>query len=173
MLHNALGVLTLSTAALEAFANELYFEGEGLESDLNSKTKEILGELIDRENLLAKYELVLAIRTSRGLPYGESVIQNVQTLILLRNAVIHFRPEWSSDDGEHAKLSKKLNHKFAPSPYFSGEGLFPRAWVSAEFAVWALKTTIKFFDYFCSESGIRNPCMNFHSRLTQYSGGVV
>jgi hypothetical protein len=173
ILHNALGVLTLATASLEAFANELYFEGEGLKSDLSPKAKEILAQLIDRESVLAKYELVLAIRSSHGLPYGETVIQDVQTLIQLRNSVIHFHPEWLGDDGQHAKLSKKLNHKFSPSPYFPGEGLFPRAWASGDFSGWALKTTINFFDFFCTQAHLENPCTKFRCRLSTYSDGVI
>lgn len=173
ILHNALGVLTLSTAALETFANELYFEGNGLKDTFNNKTAEILGDLIDRQPVLSKYELILAARTSNSLSYGTPVVQNVQLLIELRNQVIHFRPEWDGEDGKHAKLSKRLNHRFAPSPYLTGENLFPRAWASGAFASWALNSTIVFIDSFCADSRVSNPFEQIRDRLTEYSAGAV
>lgn len=173
ILHNALGVATLTAACLECYANEFYFEGSILANTLNSPATSAIADLIDKESVLRKYEVALAIRSGKTLPYGDLVIQNVDALIKLRNAVVHFRPEWFAEPGAHERLSRRLNQKFDPSPFLSGEPLFPSAWASASFASWALATVVEFLDYFCLEAGIANPLDPFRERLSEYSGNAL
>lgn len=174
ILHNALGVLTLSVAALETYANELYFEDPGLGTDLNPASKKIDAELIERQSVLCKYEFVLAIRSGVDLPKGHLVVQNVQALLTLRNAIVHFRPEWHGEEGEHAKKSRQVKHRFPLSQLFPpGEPALPRAWASGSFAIWALKSVTEFFDYFCVATTIANPCDSFRTKLSLYSDGAI
>lgn len=173
VLHNALGVATLTVACLECYANELYFEGSILSATLNPTATNAVAALIDKESILKKYDVALAIRSDKQLPYDAAVVQNVDALIRLRNAVVHFRPEWFAETGAHDRLSRRLEHKFSPSRFLSGEPLFPRAWASGSFSVWALKTAVEFLDYFCPEANVPNPLDLFRERISEYSGNAL
>ena len=93
ILQNSLGVAVLTVAALESYANEMYFEGSVLKLGVNAAAAADLAEIIDRESILTKYSLALSISADKRLDLGISVTQNVEALIKLRNAVVHFRPE--------------------------------------------------------------------------------
>ncbi len=173
ILHNALAVAALTVASIESLANEMYFEGAILANSLNAAATGELSELVDRETILRKYAIALAFRANKGLDLGASPVQNADALIKLRNAVVHFRPEWSDEDNKHKKLSKILQHKFAPSSFLSNEGLFPRAWASGEFAGWALRTVVAFVDHFYGELGDPSPLDPFRPRLSELSRDVL
>jgi hypothetical protein len=58
-----------------------------------------------------------------------SPVDNAVALIDLRNAVVHFRPEWSDERlVEHDELSTNLDGKFNHSAFFPDEPMFPSAW---------------------------------------------
>jgi hypothetical protein len=173
ILHNALGVATMTVASLESYANELYFEGNAISPLLNAAAAAEFLALVDRESILRKYSVVLAIRTGKRLDSGNSHVQNVDALVKLRNAVVHFRPEWFEEQGEHEKLSKRLQHKFDPSHLLSAEPLFPRAWASHSFAQWALQSTITFLNYFYEEADLPNPLHPFTSHIQKLSGNAL
>jgi hypothetical protein len=119
------------------------------------------------------YAAIHAFRTGEGLDLGAAEIQGMDGLIRLRNAVVHFKPEWFEEQTRHAKLSGQLHYKFEGSPFLPGERLFPRAWASHSFAVWALRSTVGFLDHFYGQ--IRQPCplAPFRARLTTLSDGAV
>ena len=100
-------------------------------------------------------------------------MQNADALIKLRNAIIHFRPEWFDDQKEHEKLSKVLRGKFRASPFLPGEPLFPRAWASRAFTERALRSTVAFLEHFYGASSIECPITKWKTRLRQLSGIVL
>jgi hypothetical protein len=113
ILQNGLGAATLAVASLEAYANEMYFEGEILTPTINSVMAQELAEMIDRESILRKYALALALRKGERLDMGGPSVQNADALIRLRNAIVHFRPEWFGEErGRHERLSSILRPKF-------------------------------------------------------------
>lgn len=173
ILQYSLGVVTLSVASLESYANEHMADGALSTGSLPSKASESIAALIDREPILSKFNLVLELRTGRNLDFGSNVVQCADLLIKLRNAAIHFRPEWDDEDAAHAKLSSRLQHRFERSPYFPNEGLFPRAWATRSFSVWALKSTIAFLEHFGQESGLDSKLAPFRERLSRFSDGAV
>jgi hypothetical protein len=150
ILHNSLGVATLTVASLESYANELYVEGSIVTPALNPAAAQEIAELIESASILQKYSTALAVRVGKPLDRGIEPVQNAHALIKLRNAVVHFRPEWSHEQDKHDKLAKILRHKFKPSAFFRNQPTFPLAWASHDFAVWALRTTVEFLEYFCS-----------------------
>lgn len=173
ILHNSLGVATLSVAALESYANEMYFEGAVLKPSMNASAAEEMASIIDRETILKKYALALSITTGKKLDLGISVTQNVKALIEVRNAIIHFKPEWFGESDKHEKLSTALKKRFNASPFLANEPLFPLAWASHSFTVWALKTTINFIEHFHSEADTESPLTQFKERLNEYSDGEI
>jgi hypothetical protein len=120
--------------------------------------------------ILRKYSLVLAFRAQKRLDFGATPVQNVDVLIRLRNAVVHFRPEWFDAKEEHQKLSKRMQYRFTASPFLPGELLFPRAWASQSFAEWAVRSTVSYLDYFYAEAKLKNPIEQFRDRLASLSG---
>ena len=165
ILQNALGVATLSVASIECYANELFFEGDAISPSVNPVAAVVIAEELDNVPILRKYRAVLAIRTGKGLEMGRSEVQNACELIRLRNAVVHFRPEWFSEQDKHDKLSKRLKTKFETSVFLPEEPVFPRAWASHSFAVWAIRSTIAFLEHFYAEAGIPNPLAQFKEQL--------
>lgn len=172
-LHNALGVATLTVASLESYANEMYFEGSILGSALTPAAAQELARLVDKESVLRKYSMALAVRTDKQLDLGSAPVQNVDALIKLRNAVVHFRPEWFGEKDKHEKLSKVLQHRFMPSTFLPNEPIFPRSWASASFATWALRSTVDFLEHFYAEIDIVCPLHQFKTQLSSLSNNAI
>ncbi len=169
ILQNSLGVATLTVAALESYANEMYFEGAILKPGLNQVAAADLAEIVDKEAILKKYAVALSIATGKRLDMGIAPTQNADALIRLRNAVVHFRPEWFDEPGKHEKLSRVLQHRFEPSAFLQNEPVFPRAWASHSFTVWALNTTVKFIDHYYAELGQPSAIEPFRDQLSVLS----
>lgn len=165
ILHNSLAVATLTVASLESYANEMYFEGSILGDSLSPAAAAEISTLIDRESVLKKYSLALAIRAEKRLNLGSSEVQNADALIKLRNAVVHFRPEWFGEQQSHEKLSRQLQHRFQPSPFLPNEPLFPRSWASASFAFWAVQSSVAFIKNFYAEIGLPCPLDQFDEQI--------
>lgn len=174
ILQNALGVATLTVACAECYANELFFEGSAISPALNRVAADLIAESLDRDPILRRYSAVLAIRTGKTLEFGIPAVQGIDVLIKLRNSVVHFRPEWFEEQATHNKLSQILRGKFEPSPFLpASESIFPRAWASHSFAVWALQSTFKFLDYFHSEATLPNPMAQFSNQLSSLSAAAI
>lgn len=165
ILHNSLAVATLTVASLESYANEMYFEGSILGDSLRPSAAAEISTLIDREPVLKKYSLALAIRAEKRLDFGSAAVQNADALIKLRNSVVHFRPEWFGEQQSHQKLSRLLQHRFQPSPFLPNEPLFPRSWASASFAYWAVKSAVAFIKHFYVEAGLPCPLDQFDEQI--------
>ncbi len=173
ILHNALAVAALTVASIESHANEMYFEGEILAPGLNPAAAAELAEIVDAEGILKKYSVALAFRAGKHLDPGKPPVQNVDALIKLRNAIVHFRPEWSGEQDKHDRLSKILQYKFKPSEFFPNESIFPRAWASHAFCVWSLKTVVQFLEHFYSEVGVSSPIAQFKPQLSKLSENAL
>lgn len=172
-MHCALGVATLSVAALESYANEMYFEASIIGDALPPAAAAELVALIDKESVLRKYSMALAVRTGKTLNLGCATLQDADALIRLRNAVVHFRPEWFGEKEKHDKLSVRLKGRFEHSKVLPNDPLFPRAWATASFSQWALRSAVGFLDYFYGEIGLPCPLNGFRERLSQLSGNVL
>lgn len=132
-----------------------------------------IAALVDREDVLTKFDLALSLRTGASLDRSIQVVQHADALIKLRNAEIHFRPEWHDENASHAKLSRQLQYKFVPTPFLPNEPLFPRAWASASFADWAVKSAVGFMDYFTQQGNLPSKLEQFREGLSTLSDGAV
>jgi len=173
ILQNSLGVATLSVACIEGYANELYFEPSAIAPTLNSAATALVAELLDNESILRKYSAALTFRCGMSLDFGVQPVQNADALIKLRNAVVHFRPEWFGEQERHEKLSNILQHKFKTSPFLPNDPVFPRAWASYDFAIWALKSTVAFLEHFYNQAGIECPLNQFKSHITELTANAL
>ncbi len=155
--QNCLGLVSSTAAAIECHANELLFENAALSPPLNGATLSVLADALDRETALKKFSAILAVKSGQKLDKGNAAVQNIAALISLRNAVLHYRPEWFEQQNRHQDVSAQLAHKFVPSALFGNEPLFPRRWASAGCATWAIQSVVRFFDYFHGIAGMDSP----------------
>lgn len=162
----AIGAVVMAVSALEASINELYLEAVDRNTHaLGALTAEqiaqleVLWEAVDRTQILAKYQLVLAVCGKERLAKGAEPHQSADALIDLRNAVVHFKPEWDDELDEHARLEKRLARKFDSCVLASrAQGRmvwFPGRCLGAGCAKWAVATVERFVVEFCGRLGIR------------------
>ena len=166
ILHCSLTVVSLSVAAAESFANETLLDSPTFpESMPPSAVKELMA-LIDRKSILDKYRIALSLISGATLSNDDPVVERMALLIELRNAVVHFRPEWFDSQKAHARLSERLGKEISASPFLASEPLFPRAWASANFAEWALVSTVGYLNTFFAAAKVKNPLEQFRERLS-------
>ena len=170
VLHCSLSVVTLSVATMESYANEVLADSAALPDSMNSQASEEIAAIVDRKPILDKFRIALALISGETLPKGGDVYRRAKLLIEVRNAVVHFRPEWFDSQAEHKKLSKKLAGEIAGSPFLGDEPHFPRAWASSAFADWSLRTTVAYLDLFFTLAGVKNSLSEFKPRLSELAG---
>ncbi len=142
--HAHAAVLT-AVAGLEAYANELFVDHADVFPDLRLDVMAKLWEFYELKPMLEKYEFALLLRAGAPFDRGAATYQQVAALIRLRNALTHYKPEWSDDQVEHAKVSLSLQDKAVRCAFLPAhEPLFPRGWVSCGSARWAVRTVVNF-----------------------------
>jgi hypothetical protein len=159
----------LSVAALEATANEFYLEAV----DGNTEAMQRIGERgrkllatmweeVDGHSILNKYEIAMVACEAPNFERGQGVYQAAAALIDLRNALVHFKPEWDHSLDRHAKLHRKLKGRFddcALAAQASGAIMwFPHACLGAGCAAWSVSTARALITEFCNRLGIQNRC---------------
>ncbi len=130
------GSVLMSSASLEAYFNEaLSNRGED---------KKFIDD-IDRISVIQRYNMYLRLYKLAQIPLGGPVAQNVQALIVLRNALVHPRPSIDGEEGPQTKVGKALENRFSRSPFLpTSEELFPMSYASYDCVRWAVVTVIDF-----------------------------
>ncbi len=154
----------LTVAALESYVNELYADRETNFPRVGTDLLIKLWETYEAKPVLEKVDLALLLREAGPLKRGVRPTQEIALLVRLRNALIHFKPEWFGERRAHAELSDQLAKCFAPSAFFSkGERMFPRRWASHDCTAWAIGAAIEFIEALEKQAGLR-------ARLAQFKG---
>ncbi|RII35357.1 hypothetical protein D2A34_09145 [Clostridium chromiireducens] len=160
---------------LEALINEFFSDSydnpEGIVRDLPSEYIDSLGQMwelgIPRTasyNIVEKYQIALTLCKRDKINFGCSPGQDISVLIKLRNALIHFEPEWVvtrdiiNNTKDRQKLEKLLMYKFQINK-FTGDNnpFFPDKCLSYGCVDWALTNVIAFTDIFFISLGIVPP----------------
>ena len=149
LFHLATAAITLSVASLEAFANELFADGTQRFPSFSKEILDAVWVLAEQRPFMEKYDLALTLHAAPRFDKGVPVYQNVDALVHLRNALIHFKPEWDDAQVAHKKLSARLQYKFALNPFLPAhEPLFPRGCMSYGCAEWAVTSVVGFLTDF-------------------------
>lgn len=164
---NVMAAVFFSVAALEASINELF---KNSKTTISEQTEELTQEIWDlfeqKTSLLDKYDLALLLKGKNKLDKGIAVYANTAGLISLRNALVHFKPEWSHEQKKHKTIGNKLSGKFAVSPFIPvGDTFFPKKCMSYGCAEWSVKTALKFTTHFCNQAGLPDRFAPFLSQL--------
>ena len=108
------GAIFAATSFLEASINELFADtvdhpdGE-LASYLDVATKQLMADMWKRDiprtahyQITEKFQIALTLARKPLLDFSKPPFQDVQTLITIRNDLIHFEPVWTSVEAEQA-----------------------------------------------------------------------
>ena len=159
---NVSGSVVFATAFLEASINELFLEAK----DNNNNTLaglipsqiHILAELwdtVEQHSILGKYQIALAACGKDRFDKGGEPFQGADALVKMRNALIHYRPEWDDELEEHKKLQVRLSDRFSPNPLMAAGSLwFPHLCMGAGCAQWAVRQVAEFSKEFCARMSI-------------------
>ncbi len=113
------------------------------------KVLEKLWKTFERKSSLEKFNMALLLRDKLEIDEKSQDYQAMLAVLKLRNALTHFKPEWSHSPDKHQKLSKELEGYFSPSPIFKGDQfIFPMAWAGHSCTSWAVQTAVKFIQAF-------------------------
>jgi hypothetical protein len=107
-----------------------------------------LWETFEREPPLDKFDFALLLRHKPKLNRGARPCQDVALVIELRNALIHFKPEWDNEADRHRKISERLANRFTPNPLLNDQNIFPRQWATHSCTQWALEQCLAFAEEF-------------------------
>jgi hypothetical protein len=165
------GAIFAAASFLEATINELFADtldhpdGE-LASHLDTATKQLMADMwkldIPRTahyQIIEKFQIALTLARKPLLDFSRSPFQDVQTLIIIRNDLIHFEPVWTSIEAEKAHkriLSLQQEKKFALNPLITAElnPFYPDKCLSHGCAKWVVSNSIQFVEVFFSRMGI-------------------
>ncbi len=163
---NASGAVFTSIASMESYANELFIDHKTVFPELRVEVMAKLWELFEQKPTLEKFEFALLIKNAPAFDRGASPYQDVSAIIRLRNGLIHFKPEWSSEQEEHAKISAILKHRATLSPFFPGtEPLFPSGWTSHATVKWVVQSVLTFMLEFEQRAKIEPRMAKFKDRF--------
>jgi hypothetical protein len=135
MEHRSYSIGAVISAAfyLEATINELYLEA--IDRNLNTfpterlRLAELMAHVwhdVEQMAVASKYQVALTLGDVAPYPKGENAYQAVDGLLRLRNALVHYKPEWDTELEEHRKLEERLAKRFKESRLSSpGQAFFP------------------------------------------------
>ena len=159
-------------AALETEIYEITIHGPGghLGSDrTDTEARDFLrpcADLIDRQDIVSRYEMVLHLLEKPNLSRGSQPFQDTQLLIRLRNELVHYKSEWGSEM-ENRNFHAALRNLRHTKPPFVSElsNFFPHICLCAACAVWAVQTAVAFLDTFYDRLGVPSRLNAYRSKL--------
>lgn len=161
-----IGSIITAVCYLEATINEVFTDVEDISrsNEWNPDVTQKMKETWDKERKLGvidKYEKALCIVKSESFDRGAEPYQSAASLISLRNALIHYKPEWigtgeSYNKTLNEKLRQKLEKKIKKLNPMTREGslFFPHRCLGYGCAKWAVESSLNFSNEFFSKIGL-------------------
>lgn len=172
----ASGAVLSTVAFLEAYINELFYHCsltlggapiDGLDRDQQATLGRMSRRGVPRTArypVLEKYDIALDLLAKAPLGAAAQPYQDASSLVKLRNALVHYEPEFypvpgplrdSVDPRAAPSLEKRLRSKFPLNPLAAtGYGFFPDHCLSAGCAAWAVEVSLSFVKSFVERVGI-------------------
>jgi hypothetical protein len=106
--------------------------------------------------ILDKYQIALTLADRQEFDRGAVPFQDVRLLVRLRNALVHYEPEYTARDASSSKrLEQNLRGRFPLNPLTgSRTPFFPELCMSHGCAKWVVESSVKFVDDFCGRMGL-------------------
>jgi len=173
-----IGAIWMASGFLEAYINELFSDAaEDYREFLNPLEKEVI-DLLGRKwkqgiprdkprgegsRILQKYEVFLDIAHKTAFDREVPPYQDVQVMIDLRNALMHYEPEWMLNVStaplqptDMHKLEKRLKGKFELNPLTgAGNQFYPDKCLGHGCAKWCVESSMSLVDQFCKRLGTK------------------
>ncbi len=179
-----LGAVFSSVAFLEATINELFSDAADNQltnlQGLETATIKLMAKMWDqgiprtaRYPVLQKYNIALDLAGRSRFERGRLPYQDVDFLIKLRNALIHYEPETilsytdnpSTVENPHP-FEKRFKSKLALNPLAdAGDAFWPKKCLGHGCAEWAVVSAVNFVDEFFKRMGTKAVFDHVRSRL--------
>jgi hypothetical protein len=150
-----------ATCALEASINEFRQDAiDGSQAQLGAAERAMtqiteLWDTVDRAPLLRKYQWVLSLARADALTSGSEPVRSTADLIALRDALVHYKPEWYHDLKQSKTLEARLKGKFALNRLATQDMAFvPYRACGYGSGIWAVRTVMTFLRSFYQRLGI-------------------
>lgn len=157
------GAIIVSVASLEATINEVFIsavDNDNLFKDFDPTIPKALAKFWDwcivkrRPLIIEKYLLVLDMANKEVFDRKKSPYREIGYLIQLRNALVHYEPEWDTALKKHKNIEDKLNDCFNINPFSDeSDAFFPQKCLGYGCAEWSVKSTIEFIEDFYRRMG--------------------
>ena len=152
-----------TVAALEAYANELFFDLPSTFPGHKSEFLTAIWSFFESKGVLEKFEFALLLRNNSAIEKGQSPYQDVAALIKLRNAVVHFKSEWEDEQTTHKKVTAAIQGKYLlPDNAHPG---FTSRWACHACTEWAVTCALDFVKEFEQRSNLPDVYGPFSSSL--------
>jgi hypothetical protein len=168
------GAVLSAAASLEATINELFIDAQNPGSPTfeggDSRTPRLLAEgswdEIERKPTLCKYQTALILAEKQEFNRGVPPYREADDLIQLRNALVHYKPEWDRDQKKHRKIADRLKSRFPQNPFAgSNDVFFPKKCLGHGCAEWAVKSSVTFIESLYSQLGLPSIFRNYPQEL--------
>ena len=151
-----------ASASLEATINEVYLGTPHGDPTAMEKTdpRFAIGLVrnwrrLERRPILRKYQEALGFAEVSKFSEGDFLYEEVDSLIQLRNALVHYKPEWNTDQKQHKELGDALEGRFEPNPFTGpNDAFFPKKCLGHGCAEWAVQSSLAFMNEFFRRVGL-------------------
>jgi hypothetical protein len=89
---HVISTIVMAASSLEAFINETFLNATTYFPN-HQKALKARWPKYERRTVLDKFQLAMLLRTKKRMDSGSIIYQNADTLMLMRNAIVHFKPE--------------------------------------------------------------------------------
>lgn len=159
--------ILLSACTIESAVNEFFVdavERSNWVQELGDRTLRHLAALWEewlREKQLGtleKTQIALTATGHRRFNKGRAPYQDADDLFFLRNSLVHFVPEWLTNQDRHERIEKRLrSYGFRPNPFAAKDSpFFPGQCLGSDCACWAVRTAHSFVLTFFKRMGIES-----------------
>jgi hypothetical protein len=178
------GSIFSAVSFLEATINELFADAADnveMAQSLDSHTRQLMAKMWRRGiprragySVPEKFQIALILGGKEVFDEGMSPYQDIAVLVKLRNALVHYEPEWVTTFSEAEpdavtiqRLDKMLRGKFMLNPMtVEADTFFPNRCLSHGCASWAVYSSLKFADAFFVKMNLPIPYQHVRSRLS-------
>ena len=169
----AIGAVISAVAYLEAAANEVYLAATDNDPHLFAKADARLPTLlahvwdsVEAIRTLQKYQVALVLAQKSPFDQGTAPFQLASHLLVLRNNLVHYKPEWDSDLQDHKKIEVRLRGAFRENPYSDkSQAFFPHRCLGHGCAAWAVRSAWSFVESFYSRMDLPYWAAGYSTRV--------
>jgi hypothetical protein len=157
------GAALSAVASLEATINDLFIEAthrcpnlyEKYDPRVAKSLKDFWSDDVESLPTLCKYQVALQVANKELFAKGLAPYQDVDSLVEVRDALVHYKPEWDTDLIKHKKIEPRLKSRFELNPFtIPTDAFFPKKCLGHGFAEWGVQRSLVFMNEFFRRMGL-------------------